>query len=61
MRLSDFIRDGSPLTAWHYTLQYWGKRMQYHIKNDTGRKVLMTFLMLFSPLAYYRKINHSAI
>lgn len=53
----DLISDGRPLTAWHYALQYWAKRVQYHIESNRGRQVFMKFMLLFSPLAYLRKFG----
>lgn len=53
----DLIYDGRPLTAWHYALQYWGRRMQYHVGNARIRKLFLKFLMLLSPMAYLKKLG----
>lgn len=53
----DLIKDGRPLTAWHYALSYWGRKMQYSINNPFLGKVLCIGAFLFSPLAYINKAN----
>lgn len=53
----DLVRDGRPLTAWHYALSYWGNRLQYHIKSTIGRRIVINGLMLFSPMSYLHKLR----
>ena len=53
----DLIRDGRPLTAWHYALSYWGKRLQYDIKNEVGRAIVGKVFSLLSPLTYLHKMG----
>lgn len=55
--LGDLIRDGRPLTAWHYALSYMGRMMQYSIRNQYLRKALRIILFAISPLAYMKKFG----
>lgn len=54
--IGDLIRDGRPLTAWHYALFYWGRRMQYSINSRYLRKVVEIGMSALSPLAYLKKM-----
>lgn len=53
----DLILDGRPLTAWHYALSYWGRRLQYHINNAGLRKFVLAGALALSPLTYLRKLK----
>ena len=53
----DLVRDGRPFTAWHFALSYWGRRMQYSIKNPYLRRFVGIGVNVFSPLAYINKIK----
>ena len=55
--IKDLISDGRPLTAWHYTLSYWGKRIQYKVKGTWKRRVLLKCVLLFSPMSYLHKLG----
>lgn len=57
----DLIRDGRLLTAWHYALSYWGRRMQYHISNRHLRKVVVLGAHVLSPLAYFMTIKRISV
>jgi len=53
----DLIRDGRPLTAWHYALSYWGRKMQYSFNNKFICKFVGLVPYALSPLVYMRKIG----
>lgn len=53
----DLIRDGRPLTAWHYALLYWGRRIQYQVSNRFVRKAIIIGFMSLSPLAYIKYVK----
>ena len=53
----NLVRDGRPLTAWHYTLLYWGRRLQYNIKSVVGRKIILNGILLLSPMSYLHKFG----
>ena len=55
--LGDLIRDGRPLTAWHFALSYKGWMMQYSIKNQYLKKAVRIILFAMSPLAYIKKLG----
>lgn len=52
----DLIREGRLLTAWHYALFYWAKRINYHIESEKIQRFLYLFIMLFSPLCIGRNL-----
>ena len=55
--VKDLIREGRILTAWHFSLFYWSRRLQYHVNNSRLRKSISTIFFIFSPLAYMKKIG----
>ena len=53
----DFLRKGDLLSAWHYALYYWGKKLQYMSDSDITRKVLGKTSKALSPLTYFKKLH----
>ena len=54
---SDFLRKGDLLSAWHYALYYWGKKLQYMSDSDITRKVIDKTSRALSPLTYFKKLH----
>lgn len=46
----EFLRKGDLLSAWHYALYYWGKKLQYMSDSDITRKVIGRISRVLSPV-----------
>ena len=57
--VKDLIRDGRPLVAWHFSLSFWSRRLQYGISNRKLRNAIRAFLLMFSPLTYKKALGIS--
>ena len=54
----DLICNGRILTAWHYALSYWGRKIQFETENKQLASYIRKSLLTLSPLAYYHKIKN---